>query len=116
MSSVEPKYATDLLVSLLDGLHASAIDPEISRRAADLRDRLLQRPMPKILDLVWGDTITEKARRCGVSRQTFHSWMNGARPNPRQAIRLAKLTDLSVAEIRGSSATTPAAARAARVR
>lgn len=58
--------------------------------------------MTEILAAVRGDTITQRAIMCGVSRQTYYSWLNeNTRPNPKQAHRLANLTGYSLVEIMG---------------
>jgi hypothetical protein len=97
-------------ISILDSL-ANDPSPGIKRRAQELRDRLALRPMTEILAAVPGSTITAKARACGVSRPTFYTWMNGARPKKAPAARLAKITGFSIAEIRGSSAPPAATPR-----
>jgi hypothetical protein len=93
----------------LDGLTENC-DPGIKRRARELRDMLSARPMNEILAAIPDGTITAKARTCGVSRQTFYTWMNGARPKKAQAARLAMITGYTVAEIRGFSSAPAAAA------
>jgi transcriptional regulator with XRE-family HTH domain len=85
-------------------------DATLKRRARELRDRLSQRPMSEILNLVPGETVIAKAKICGVSRQTFYTWLNGSIPHPKQAARLAKVTGVSIAEIRGSTPRAPASA------
>ena len=62
----------------------------------------LRKPMAPILSKVPGHNTAEKARRCGVSRQCWYDWMKGAyRPTGEQAARIAKLTGIPVAYIRG---------------
>jgi DNA-binding XRE family transcriptional regulator len=96
----------------LDILITNTFDTAVREMATKLRDRLMQRPMAEILNAVPGQTVTDKAKCCQVSRQTFYSWERGAIPNPRQAKRLAEVTGYSVAEVRGSSAPSPPASRA----
>jgi hypothetical protein len=115
MSSPTPQYVTRSLKTLADLIDLTP-DPDIRRRARDNHDRLSRKPLEEVLDLIPGDSFQDQAKRCGVTRQTFHAWRNGRLPNRQQAMRIAKLTGLTLAEIRGSSATSAAAARAARVR
>jgi DNA invertase Pin-like site-specific DNA recombinase len=99
-----------ILLNELDTLIKRTRDPALKRRAAKLRDKLAQRPMPEILNLVPGETVIAKAKACGVSRQTFYTWLNGSVPHPKQAARLAKITGISIAEIRGSAPRSAAPA------
>jgi hypothetical protein len=96
------------VLSELDILIASTFDATVRQLAIKLRDRLVRRPIAEILNAIPGQTVKDKAKRCQVSRQTFYSWERGATPNPQQAKRLAEVTGYSVAEIRGSSAPSPA--------
>jgi hypothetical protein len=89
-------------------------DPIIEKRLAQLNDKLARRPIAEIIAMIPGETDAAKARACGVSRQTFHNWRNGTIPQKAHAVRLAKVTGFSIAEIRGSSA--PATVQAGRVR
>jgi len=93
-------------IALLDGLTKDP-NPGIKRRARELRDKLSVRPMREILARIPDKTVAAKARACGVSRQTFYTWMNGSRPKKRPAARLAAITGFTIAEIRGSSAPAP---------
>lgn len=87
---------------------------EIAGRAAQSTDRALQRdarrilarinatPMADILERVPGDNMLQKATHIGVSRTSVWYWVHGYnRPRIKAAKRIAKLTGLSVAEIRG---------------
>lgn len=66
-------------------------------------DRLMRMlPMGEILAAVPGETVTARAKLCGISRQTYYSWLREEyRPNPKQAHRLRKLTGHSLIEIMG---------------
>jgi acetyl-CoA acetyltransferase len=101
-------------ITFLDDLSKDR-DPGIKRRAREIRDRLSMKPMTEILAFVPDGTITAKARACGVSRQTFYTWMNGARPKKAQAARLAKITGFTIAEIRGFASPAPTSSPTARV-
>lgn len=82
-----------------------AITPEADagmlRRAMQIRDRL-KTPMSDVLAKVPGESITEKCKRIGITRQAFYSWLRGEyRPSIKQAKRLAQLTGIDVEDIRG---------------
>lgn len=71
------------------------------RRALQIRDRL-KTPMHAVLAAVQGDTVAEKCKRIGISRQAYYAWLKGEyRPNLKQARRLAYLTDFKFEDIRG---------------
>jgi DNA-binding XRE family transcriptional regulator len=73
---------------------------EIIRDAIRLLKKRELVPMTFILSKVPGDTITEKAEVCGVSRQTYYYWLQGrSRPAWDQAVRLASITGVPVADI-----------------
>lgn len=59
-------------------------------------------PIEAVLKRVPGKTVTEKAKRIGISRQAYYTWLTGrARPSEEQAYRLAEITKLSASKIRG---------------
>jgi DNA-binding XRE family transcriptional regulator len=61
----------------------------------------LRYPMAAILAKVPGDTLAERARKIGVSRQTMYVWAQERfRPSNEQAAILAKLTGVPVEQIR----------------
>ena len=73
----------------------------LRQRAVELRGRI-KTPMSEVLDAVQGDTVTEKAKRIGITRQAYYAWYKGEyRPNMKQAKRLAYLTDFTAEDIRG---------------
>ena len=80
--------------------------------ATRLRARMINRmkavPMTEIIaQFRPGDTIPQKAKALGVSRQTIHYWLDGRmRPRVAMARKLEKFTDFSFAEIRGLSETS----------
>jgi DNA-binding XRE family transcriptional regulator len=58
-------------------------------------------PMAAILAKVPGDTLAERARQIGVSRQTMYVWAQERfRPSADQAAIIAKLTGVPVEQIR----------------
>ena len=58
-------------------------------------------PMAAILAKVPGDTLAERARKIGVSRQTMYVWAQERfRPSNEQAAIIAKLTGVPVEQIR----------------
>jgi hypothetical protein len=97
------------VLSELEILISSTFDATVRQLAIKLRDRLMQRPMAEILNAIPGNNVNDKAKLCQVSRQTFYNWERGTLPNPEQAERISEITGYSIAEIRGSSAPTPAA-------
>jgi DNA-binding XRE family transcriptional regulator len=61
----------------------------------------LRYPMAAILAKVPGDTLAERARQIGVSRQTMYVWAQERfRPSTEQAAIIAKLTGVPVEQIR----------------
>jgi DNA-binding XRE family transcriptional regulator len=60
----------------------------------------LRYPMAAILARVPGDTLAERARQIGVSRQTMYVWAQERfRPSTEQATTIAKLTGVPVEQI-----------------
>jgi DNA-binding XRE family transcriptional regulator len=58
-------------------------------------------PMAAILAKVPGDTLAERARKIGVSRQTMYVWAQERfRPSSEQAAIIAKLTGVPIEQIR----------------
>ena len=67
-------------------------DPGVVHQLLIVR-RLLKTPLREVLAKVPGQTVSEKARKVGVSRQTYYMWQRGqARPNATQAARLEEIT------------------------
>ena len=61
----------------------------------------LRYPMAAILAKVPGDTLAERARQIGVSRQTMYVWAQERfRPSTEQAAIIAKLTGVPIEQIR----------------
>lgn len=60
----------------------------------------LRFPMEEILAKVPGESLSDRARKVGVSRQTMYVWAaERFRPTTRQAKRISKLTGVPVAQI-----------------
>jgi DNA-binding XRE family transcriptional regulator len=60
----------------------------------------LRYPMAAILAKVPGDTLAERARQIGVSRQTMYVWAQERfRPSSEQAAIIAKLTSVPIDQI-----------------
>jgi DNA-binding XRE family transcriptional regulator len=75
------------------------LDEGMLMRVQQIRDRL-KTPMAQILEKVPGDSLSDRARRIGITRQCYYAWLRGEyRPNLRQSKRLANLTGLRVEEI-----------------
>src|SRR5580698_11322773 len=61
----------------------------------------LRHPMAAILAKVPGDTLAERARKIGVSRQTMYVWAaEKFRPSTEQATIIADLTGVPIDDIR----------------
>jgi hypothetical protein len=87
-------------VAAVHGL--AAADRSTMKTAIRLQEKLTRIPMPEILAKVPGETVVEKAAQCGVVRQTYYRWLEGAsRPNSAQSDRIAGLTGYSVKEVSG---------------
>jgi DNA-binding XRE family transcriptional regulator len=89
--------------------------------ASDLRAvaHKLRHPMADILAKVPGDTLAERARQIGVSRQTMYVWAaEKFRPSTEQATIIADLTGVPIDDIRdyqeGNNGGTNGAGKAAR--
>jgi len=88
-------------LQLADRLVATAPDLDTRTLALQLKIRL-KLPMAKILEKVPGDTITAKADALGVTRASYHRWLNGEwRPKVSEALKIAKLTGYKLHEITG---------------
>lgn len=89
-------------IRLLEQLAKDSPYRNVQRFARKALDRH-RMPMSAVLAMVPGDTIVEKARHCGVTRQAYYDWLNGSsRPSRRQADILAGITGLSADAIFGS--------------
>jgi transcriptional regulator with XRE-family HTH domain len=106
--------ATQRAMKLVDRLAAISDDEGLQLRVTQIRDRL-RLPMSAVLERVPGDTVIERAKSIGVTRQAYYAWLKGSsRPSRKQARRLAFLTGYDAEAIRGRPMTKrSAAARAA---
>ena len=76
-------------------------DEGLLRRVTQIRDRLAT-PMSIVLAKVPGDTVVDKCRKLGITRQNYYCWLKGEyRPNMKQSKRLAALTGFDADDIRG---------------
>jgi hypothetical protein len=103
MSSL--KYDRDKLLRAAQRVAemSTHFDPLVAATARKLLDRIQMLPMHDVLDKVPGDTWVAKAAAIGVTRVTLHGWLTGrCRPYPQQARRLAEITGLDAAVIRGT--------------
>jgi DNA-binding XRE family transcriptional regulator len=83
------------LDSIIGQLTLASLKRELQAVAHKLRY-----PMADILAQVPGATLSERARKIGVSRQTMYVWADEKfRPTPRQAKTIAKLTGVPVEQI-----------------
>jgi hypothetical protein len=58
--------------------------------------------MSAVLAKVPGDSIPEKCKKIGTSRQNYYAWVKGFyRPSRKQAKRLEALTGFDAADIAG---------------
>ncbi|HEX3520806.1 MAG TPA: hypothetical protein VHT52_01810, partial [Stellaceae bacterium] len=84
----------------LDQLAESVTIPALKHEFRALIHKL-RYPMRDILAKVPGDTIADRARSIGVSRQTMYIWTDEKfRPAPAVAKRIAKLTGVPAEHIR----------------
>jgi DNA-binding XRE family transcriptional regulator len=84
----------------LDQLAAAVTIPALQQEFRALIHKL-RYPMRDILAKVPGDTIADRARTIGVSRQTMYIWTDEKfRPAPAVAKRISKLTGVPAEHIR----------------
>jgi transcriptional regulator with XRE-family HTH domain len=98
---VKREFDRSAALKTIAQLARSGGDEQLAEMATKIHARL-RRPMTEILRKVPGRNASDKARRCGVSRQAWYDWLKGVyRPTGEQAQRIAKLTGIPVAYIRG---------------
>jgi hypothetical protein len=98
-------YTDRELLRLISEMEKHSPYPGSALWAQRMRRKIKAIPMAEILDEVPGDNVIEKARKIGVSRQTYYYWLNGVtRPNKKWAKKLASLTGYDAATIRGLAA------------
>jgi transcriptional regulator with XRE-family HTH domain len=68
-----------------------------------MKDRL-SLPMSVVMHNLWPQlSVSAKARRLGITRQTYYGWINGIfRPDEEMAKKLAFITGYDEAAIRGT--------------
>jgi DNA-binding XRE family transcriptional regulator len=87
------------LISQLDAL-VQAVENKYLSRELDAVAHKLRHPMADILAKVPGETLTDRSKAIGVSRQTMYVWADERfRPTLVQAKRIAKITDEPVENI-----------------
>jgi hypothetical protein len=80
------------------------IGPEADEALIQRLINRLKMPMSKVLAKVPGDSIPEKCKRIGISRQNYYAWVKGLyRPSERQAKRLEALTGYAADRITGKA-------------
>jgi hypothetical protein len=101
MSEVSTNHRYEKALKLVERLIEIAPDPGFRIRAERLQHHL-KLPMTDIIAKVPGDSIIQKAKTLGVTRQALYGWLDGlCRPSPKQARKIAKLTGLDAADVRG---------------
>ena len=87
------------LISTLENV-ANRIERETIKRQVRAVIHRLRYPMADILAKIYGDTLSERARKVGVSRQTMYVWADERfRPTMPQAKVISELTNVPVAQI-----------------
>jgi hypothetical protein len=94
-------HRNEQALKLVERLIEHAPDAGMRKRLMKLRGPL-KVPIQAILDKVPGESVIQKAKAIGVTRQAIYGWLDGlCRPNPKQARKIAKITGFSVADVRG---------------
>jgi DNA-binding XRE family transcriptional regulator len=97
----------EIAIRAIERAMAKLTDQGAILRLMQAREALML-PMVDVLDRVKGETVAQKAKACGVSRQAFYAWLRGvSRPNKKQARRVAKLTGYKWEDISGSISLSP---------
>jgi DNA-binding XRE family transcriptional regulator len=95
------------------------VSPPILKREFMAAVHKLRYPMAAILAKVPGDTIADRARAIGVSRQTYYVWQDEKfRPVKAQAKKISKLTGVppeQIMEAVDDDARRPIAKKAAKL-
>jgi len=74
-------------------------DEGMIMRVQQVVDRL-KTPMAMVLEKVPGESVPEKCKKIGITRQNYYAWLKGMyRPNLKQSKRLAALTGLKVEDV-----------------
>lgn len=87
------------ILAQLDDILAK-VEPVALKREFAAAIHKLRYPMVDILAMVEGDSLSARARKIGVSRQTMYVWAEERfRPTAKQAKAIAKLTGVPIANI-----------------
>lgn len=87
-------------VGLLSQLKDLSTLPAPLRREVEAVIHKMTYPMANILAQVPGDSLTERAKRLKVSRQTMYVWLSEKfRPTRVQAKRIARITGVPIEQI-----------------
>ena len=90
-------------LELIEELIAVMPHPRWQRFLREMHQQL-QLPMADVLAKVPGESVAEKARFLGVSRNTYYEWQNESfRPSLDQARTLEELTGFPAAQIHGET-------------
>jgi DNA-binding XRE family transcriptional regulator len=90
------KMERELFLTQLDTM-AAELQPDALKLEARALAHKLRFPMTDILAQVPGETLSDRARAIGVSRQTMYVWASERfRPTPTQARSIAKLTSIPI--------------------
>ena len=103
MSTPKARRATrdERLLALIERIIELSPDAGIIARAESMKNRL-SLSMEKVLAKVPGETVVEKVKLIGITRQAYYGWLSGtSRPNIVKAKRLARLTGYEWQSIRG---------------
>lgn len=92
-------------LKLVERLIALDTDVGTKQYALKMRERL-KLPMSAVLeklDKAFPElTVEERAEKLGVTRQAYYGWLNGiSRPNAKVSKKLAAITGMDAAAIRG---------------
>jgi|SRR5215470_10627158 len=87
----------------LDDIGMQAVERTLKRMQARSKENAR---LQAILAKVPGNSLAERARAVGVTRQAYHYWVTGqSRPNTQQLAKLGEITGASVAKLRGRKAS-----------
>jgi hypothetical protein len=101
MENLNMRSKQERALELVERLIRMSSDPKVRSRAMRMHSRI-KLPMAQVLARVPGESVIDKAKVLGISRQTWYVWQSGAtRPNLAKARQLERITGYTVAEIRG---------------
>lgn len=86
----------------LDEIMALGWDTYTTNLAETLRTAFTLMPMSMVLAEVEGDSVGDRIKRAGVSRNTWYLWQRGQmRPTKKQALRLQRITGIKAEKFQG---------------